>query len=205
MEQPVPASARLAGPRRTVLADAALKVLSTHGPSGFTHRNVDDAAGLPHGSVNYYAPTRARLWDLALNELFDQDFAVAAEWFNLESTDTVPGRSELVDRMVGFIAAMTTGEARARVVARHHLLGQAQHDQSLREAFDIRREGFMAFATHYIQRVNPGASLAVVEAAVTLLDGFMTRQVIIGRSALPKPVLREAFEVFVRESEPAAE
>lgn len=205
MEEPVPASARSAGTRRRVLARAALTVLSIHGPGGFTHRNVDDAAGLPQGSVNYYAPTRARLWDLALNELFDQDFAVAAEWFTLEPTGAAPERGEIVDRMVGFIDAMTTGEAHARVVARHHLLGQAQHDQNLREAFDIRREHFMAFATHYIQRANPRASLAVVEAAVTLLDGFMTRQVIIGRSALPRPVIREAFEAFVREPEPVTD
>jgi DNA-binding transcriptional regulator YbjK len=188
-----------------VLANAALSVLSTQGPGGFTHRNVDAEAGLPPGSVNYYAPTRARLWELALTELFEQDFAVAAQWFRSPPTGASSEKAELVDRMAGFTMAMTTGPARARVIARHHLLGQAQHDQTLREAFDIRRDQFMGFATNYIRGVNPRASQADVEAAVTLLDGFMTRQVIIGRHALTEPEIRRAFEAFVRTPEHATE
>ncbi|MBF6171037.1 TetR/AcrR family transcriptional regulator [Nocardia blacklockiae] len=202
MGAPDPRPGRAARDRRRVLADAALRVLSTHGPGRFTHRSVDEAAGLPRGSVNYYAPTRARLWELALTELFEQDFDLAVRWFGPPAPGTVRGSDEIADTMTKFVTAMTTGPAKARAVARHHLLGQAQHDASLREAFDLARESFMDLATASVRAVHPHARPADVEAVVTLLDGLMTRQVIIGRHALPEPMIRQIVDTLVHAQPP---
>lgn len=45
--------------RRTLLLDTAISVIAEHGLRGLTHRAVQEAAGLTHGSVTYYFKT----WD----------------------------------------------------------------------------------------------------------------------------------------------
>ncbi|NED63564.1 TetR family transcriptional regulator, partial [Streptomyces sp. SID10244] len=69
--------------------EAALTVISTGGLRALTHRSVDEAAGLPAGSVNYYAPTRAKLEALALTEAYEQMYAIAIRTFGpiLETDD----------------------------------------------------------------------------------------------------------------------
>jgi DNA-binding transcriptional regulator YbjK len=184
--------------RRSDLAAAALTVLGDHGPRGFSHRAVDAAAGLPPGSVNYYAPTRARLFRLALEALFAQDFAVAAQWFTPADAQPTLTAEEGIDRMLGFLAAMTTPAARGRVVARHHLLGEAQHDPELRAVFDTHRGQFTELANRYMSSTSGiEATAGAVEAIVALLDGFIARQVLVGSTRLAETVLRAALEAVV--------
>ncbi|MEU0934116.1 TetR family transcriptional regulator [Embleya sp. NPDC005971] len=47
--------------RRTLMLDASIRVLATHGLRGLTHRAVQEEAGLPNGSVTYYFKTRDQL------------------------------------------------------------------------------------------------------------------------------------------------
>ncbi|WP_203568769.1 TetR/AcrR family transcriptional regulator [Aestuariimicrobium ganziense] len=44
--------------RRSVLADAGIRVLAEEGARGLTHRAVDAAAGVPRGTASNYFPTR---------------------------------------------------------------------------------------------------------------------------------------------------
>lgn len=44
--------------RRSVLADAGIRVLAEEGARGLTHRAVDAAAGTPRGTASNYFPTR---------------------------------------------------------------------------------------------------------------------------------------------------
>src|SRR5919107_1137181 len=47
--------------RRSVILDAALRVIAEQGMRALTHRAVDAAAGLPGGSTSYYFRSRAAL------------------------------------------------------------------------------------------------------------------------------------------------
>lgn len=47
--------------RRSVLADAGIRVLAQEGSRGLTHRAVDAAAGTPRGTASNYFPTRDHL------------------------------------------------------------------------------------------------------------------------------------------------
>ena len=52
--------------RRTLIADAALRLIGTAGTRALTHRGVDAEAGLPAGSTSYYCRRRVDLLALAL-------------------------------------------------------------------------------------------------------------------------------------------
>lgn len=55
--------------RRTALLDATLGLIGREGLKAVTHRAVEAAAGLPHGSTTYYFKTREQLIDAAVDRL----------------------------------------------------------------------------------------------------------------------------------------
>ncbi|MFD3934341.1 TetR/AcrR family transcriptional regulator [Streptomyces sp. NPDC058611] len=61
--------------RRTLIADAAIGLVSSAGLRGLTHRAVDGAAGLPAGSTSYYFRTRTALIGACYHRLVQLDFA----------------------------------------------------------------------------------------------------------------------------------
>lgn len=61
--------------RRTLIADAAIGLVSSAGLRGLTHRAVDGAAGLPPGSTSYYFRTRTALIGACYHRLVELDFA----------------------------------------------------------------------------------------------------------------------------------
>lgn len=61
--------------RRTLLLDTAITVIADQGLRGLTHRAVQEAAGLPHGSVTYYFKT----WDLLVLAVVDRMIEVEKE------------------------------------------------------------------------------------------------------------------------------
>src|SRR6476661_513579 len=97
--------------RRTVILDAALRVLAEHGMRGLTHRAVDAAAEIAPGSTSYYFRSRSALVEGCVTRLVEVD----------EST-AVPAASSmtLVDAVVGVAVAMAT-TGRYRTLARYEL------------------------------------------------------------------------------------
>src|SRR4051794_17968015 len=68
--------------RRTLLADAGLRVLAAAGARGLTHRAVDAEAGVPTGTASNYFPSRAALLAALAERIFDRmapDPAVLAD------------------------------------------------------------------------------------------------------------------------------
>jgi DNA-binding transcriptional regulator YbjK len=74
-----PAAAPVRTDRRTLLLDASIRVIATHGLRGLTHRAVQDEAGLPNGSVTYYFQTRDQLILAVVDRMAELDKAYAAE------------------------------------------------------------------------------------------------------------------------------
>lgn len=64
--------------RRTVLADAAIRVVVQTGLRGLTHRAVDAAAGVPAGSASNHFRTRAALVEAVADRIMARELRVAA-------------------------------------------------------------------------------------------------------------------------------
>lgn len=58
--------------RRTLLSDAAVRVLAQQGARGLTHRAVDTEAGVPPGTVSNYFATRDAIIDSILERISDR-------------------------------------------------------------------------------------------------------------------------------------
>lgn len=177
-----------AGRRRDEIAAAAVDVLADKGLRGLTHRAVDAAAGLGQGAVNYHAPNRSALLHLALGHIFAQYFEVAASTFG----DLVRLESSTVDvvvtKIADFVERATSGPAADRVIARHIMLGEAQHDSEIRGLFDLQRAAFVAFAEGLVEAIEPGGPPATAEMLVVMIEGLLQRQVLVG-TPLPRPVV----------------
>jgi len=169
-----------------------LQVLGDAGVRGLTHRAVDSAAGLTSGSVNYHAPTRQRLLELALDELFAQDMAVAQQYFLTGQTWSA---TDLTAAFVDFIAAMTAPTARFRVIARHYLLSESHFNRELRDRFEQQRGAFIELVRSRFAAAGRPATVAAAEHYVILVDGLIHRQVHFARSALDQAAIRSVIDM----------
>ncbi|MEU6559744.1 TetR/AcrR family transcriptional regulator [Nocardia nova] len=184
--------------RRADIAAAALRVLGEQGPRGFTHRAVDTAANLAPGSVNYHAPTRQRLLEMALDELFAQDMAVAARHFH-------PGSPTLADIATDFVLELSGPQARFRVVARHHLLAEARVDPELHDRFETQRAAFVRLIADRAADNGHPIGPSAAELCVILIDGLVHRQVFFADSALSHTEIRALIRTTFRLAGPDRE
>ncbi|MFF3330519.1 TetR/AcrR family transcriptional regulator [Streptomyces sp. NPDC002888] len=117
--------------RRTVLADAAIGVLAEAGMRGLTHRAVDRAVDLPHGTTSAYYRTRQALLTALVRRL------VALDQVELqaigERTPTLRSAEELVAGLVAFVDRRLTGEGRRRSLARYACALESVRHPELRE------------------------------------------------------------------------
>ncbi|MFC8047024.1 TetR/AcrR family transcriptional regulator [Nocardia sp. NPDC057353] len=182
--------------RRARIAEAALRVLGEQGPRKLTHRNVDAAAELPPGSVNYHAPSRLRLLQMVADELFAEDMQIAARHF------WEPHPRALLTVAVAVISEMTAPEARYRVLARHHLLAEARTDEELRRHFDDARAAFVSLVGQGLADAGLEASTAAAELCVIALEGVVDRQVFFPGTALTEPEIRRLVGLLGRATGP---
>ncbi|MGU3291198.1 TetR/AcrR family transcriptional regulator [Williamsia sp. M5A3_1d] len=166
--------------RRDVIMAAAVTVLAERGPRGLTHRAVDSAAGLGAGAVNYHAPSRARLLSLAVEEVFRRDLETAARHFAIERWT----HDVVVTAVVGFVIEMTSEPNRNRIIARHHLRGEALTNDELRDAFDVQQAGFVGLAQAGFETSGRPIDIAAAELFRMAVDGLMTRQVMYGSTPM---------------------
>lgn len=162
-------------------------MLADRGPRGFTHRAVDAEAGLGQGAVNYHAPSRSKLLSLALEEVFQRDLDTVVRHFALE--DWSP--ASVVAALTGFVREMTSGENRQRVIARHHLRGEAMTNAEMREAFDTQQAQFLQAVTDGFAAAGNPIGTARAELFRMAVEGLMTRQVMYGQTPLPDDVVDE--------------
>lgn len=178
--------------RKAALAAAAVDVLARYGPRGLTHRAVDTAAGLSAGAVNYHAPSRERLLELALDEVFERDMETAARHFALESWS----RAAVIDAVVGFVDDMCEGDNRRRVIARHHLQGEALTHVQLRSTFDVQLGAFVQLVRDGMTAAGVPATTATAELFALSVDGLLRRQIMTGAAPLPHGDVRVIAEII---------
>ncbi|GAA1459042.1 TetR/AcrR family transcriptional regulator [Williamsia maris] len=179
--------------RRAAIMAAAVSVLAERGPRGLTHRAVDAAAGLSSGSVNYHAPTRARLLHLALEEVFRRDIDTATRYFDIAEWS----RSRAAVAITGFVTEMSDEKNRDRVIARHHLRAESMTNPELRAAFDDQHAAFVKMIVATFGIAGDPVSDARGELVRLGIDGMMQRQVMIGPTPLDDDQIAEMARLLV--------
>ncbi|MGV9713954.1 TetR/AcrR family transcriptional regulator [Gordonia sp. NPDC003424] len=175
--------------RRTRFARATLEIISTRGLHAVTHRSVDEAAGLPAGSVNYYAPTRSKLLSLAIEAAHAVMWDVAMRSFApmLAGDDATP---ELVlDCTTDFVMAMCT-EGEGFVKAHFAILVEAQFDDDLREQVLRNRAVFIDFTEPFVSRYEPNRPERTAELIVALLEGLIQQQTLVATEMFPRFIIK---------------
>lgn len=176
--------------KRTEFGRAAYRVVGTSGLRALTHRAVDDLLGVASGSVNYYAPTRVRLQQLALAAAYDDTRVIAVREFTpLLTSAGVPSPALVVDCTVRYILAMTT-EGRTVSNARTALLLEAQFDETLSQMIVERRTEFIALADVVTRRTRPDRDERDTELVVALIDGLIQQQSLNSSSPFPEEMIR---------------
>lgn len=153
---------------------------------GLTHRAVDQAAGLPSGSVNYYHPSRAALLEAAVEALVAQDEAVVAaaqRRTGLPTDDPERAAKGLAD----YVAALSGAKVRPLIRARAELLTEAQRRPDVATRLRASRTAELAFATSVLQGLGRSDAAKQADALVTVLEGLVQRQVLVGPRPLPRP------------------
>ncbi|MFW0786424.1 hypothetical protein AAFP35_18150 [Gordonia sp. CPCC 206044] len=176
--------------RRKLFGEMALQVISHGGLRALTHRSVDEAAGLPTGSVNYYAPTRSKLYALAMAEVYHQMYEIATRAFGpilADGSDRSPG--PILDCTTAFVMAMST-EGREISNARCALLVESQFDDVLREQVTTNRTAFIAFTEPFVRAQAPGSPERTAELIVALIDGLIQQQTLVTASNFHRAMIR---------------
>ncbi|MBQ1046598.1 MULTISPECIES: TetR/AcrR family transcriptional regulator [unclassified Micromonospora] len=173
--------------RRTLLADAGLRVLADAGARGLTHRAVDAEAGVPTGTTSNYFPSRAALLAGLAERIFDRiapDPAVLADLGRRE-----PSLALMTDYLRDIVARTTREPGLTRALIELRL--EAARRPELRSALGgVLRQGYADDVAHHLAAGLPGGAyeVALLHYAVDglLLDllttsidaGFDTDQVV---------------------------
>ena len=141
---------------RIRLLDAALELLGGSGGASLTLRAVEDAAGLPHGSVRHHFGDRSSLVASLFDRLAERDARQA-------------------DADVAAALEYWLGPGRTLTLARYELFLMAARDPSLRPPLVRARDRFVALAA---EQVGATAAPTVVAA----LDGLLLDALVRGRT-----------------------
>ncbi|GGR79669.1 TetR family transcriptional regulator [Micromonospora fulviviridis] len=155
--------------RRTLLADAGLRVLAAAGARGLTHRAVDAEAGVPTGTASNYFPSRAALLAGLAERIFDRiapDPAVLADLGGREPS------LALVTDYLRYIVERTTREPDL-TRALFELRLEASRRPELRAALGgVLRRGYADDVAFHVAAGLPGGAfeIALLHYAV---DGLL--------------------------------
>ncbi|MFC7326792.1 TetR/AcrR family transcriptional regulator [Marinactinospora rubrisoli] len=133
--------AEIASPRLELIARTAMRLIASRGLRGLTHRAVDQAAGLPPGSTSYHARTRARLIEVTLRRMADEEGR--AEETVLMTADH--DLDTLADLVADFMYTAIHRD-RDRMLARYELALEATRRPELRPLYDRVGARFRALA-----------------------------------------------------------
>ncbi|MFW0793799.1 hypothetical protein AAFP30_08310 [Gordonia sp. CPCC 205515] len=175
--------------RRTRFARATLEVISTRGLHGLTHRSVDEAAGLPAGSVNYYAPTRSKLLALAMEAAHELMWNIAMRAFGpmLAGEDASPDL--VLDCTTDFVIAVCA-EGEVFVKAHFAILVEAQFDEDLRALMLRNRAAFIDFTEPFVSRYEPNRPERTAELVVALMEGLIQQQTLVATEMFPRFIIK---------------
>ncbi len=130
------------------LLDEALDLLGRSGSASLTVRAVEDAAGVPHGSVRHHFGDRAGM--------------VAALFEHLADREARPVEGASMAAALEHLL----GPGRTLTLARYELFLMAARDAALRPPLVRQRERFVAQAAERVGRVAAPALIAALDGVV---------------------------------------
>lgn len=164
--------------RSETVADTAITLLAERGMRGLTHRAVDEAAGLPHGSTSNLARTRAALLELALSRLTELEIQSLAPALQREALDP----ADLPSRMAEAIHIQL--QHRRRTLARYELALEATRRPELREIYDAAGRRFREPAVALMTAMGSRDPVRHAHQLVAFGEGLMF-DAIAGAGATP--------------------
>lgn len=165
--------------------DAAVQLLGGQGLRSLTHRRVDDAAGLPHGSTSNYFRTREALLRGVIDRLVQQD---QQQWeqFRGAAAATV---EDLVEAIVAVIDA-ATGADRTRTVARYTLFMETMSNPLLADPIAAGRARIESWGADVLGRLGAADPPAAARLLTDLADGLILRRLTMASPIDPRPEFR---------------
>jgi DNA-binding transcriptional regulator YbjK len=158
-------------PRSEAVARAAIAVIAREGLRGLTHRAVDHEAGLPPGSTSYYARTRARLLELALERMAaEEDDALAALGADVRAGAALDADAA-AQVLAGFVHTSITSAA-DRTRARFELALEAARRPELRRIYDRLGARYRALAESVLRAAGSQAPARHARSLIAWCDGI---------------------------------
>ncbi|HWH93402.1 MAG TPA: TetR family transcriptional regulator [Baekduia sp.] len=158
--------------RRTVLLDEALRLLVDGGIGAITHRSVEKAAGVPHGSVTYWFESRdgllAALVDRLVAECEDVVGAISAPLAATYAAGLQPDIAQLATAIAAWI-----DEHRAMHLARLELELAAIRDPRLRARMHDAAAVFWRMCEPIAQALGSDDPRRDGRAMTAMLDGLL--------------------------------
>ncbi|WP_424186340.1 TetR/AcrR family transcriptional regulator [Actinokineospora sp. G85] len=171
---------------------AAIGVLADEGGRGLTHRAVDRRAGLPQGTASRYARTRAALLTLTADALFAQDSAAAAAALQAGAVG-VRTPDDLTEALIRVVDHLRAAPDRFR--ARVELQLEAARIPELRRHFGQGRAAFVSALAALLADLGVRGATDHADALITVVDGLLHREVVLGVPPLPRERVRALLSV----------
>ena len=159
--------------RRTQIAEAGVRVLSSRGARALTHRAIDEELGLPSGSTSYYARTRRELINLIVGHLADRTEGelIAPRLPEVITPASIAGL--LVDELDA--AAKRADDHRARLL----LLLEYHDDSEVQGALGVRPDvsrAFVTTATAVLELLEVAHPAKHARSLIGLLEGLRAQR-----------------------------
>jgi DNA-binding transcriptional regulator YbjK len=136
--------------RRVEILDAAIDTIGTRGMRGLTHRAVDEAAGLPHGSTSNHFRSRDALLSGVAARFAERERAA----FEAIARSEVVVTPQDLGRALGRFAIEATRANRSLTSARYLLLMEAAIHPSLQRTVREGAAAVNAWAVQWFRTVR---------------------------------------------------
>lgn len=161
--------------RRTALLDATLALIGEGGLEAVTHRAVEAAAGLPHGSTTYYFKTRQQLIDAAVQRLSDRDHAAVDAMGHQIAMVLARGEGLDYEALAAGITAWIRADPALQLVRFELYLAAARRPQ-IAETMRAARGTFLRMMEPIAVAAGSDDPPADARTLVALLDGLVLHQ-----------------------------
>ena len=175
--------------RRTLIADAALRLIGREGGRGLTHRGVDAEAGLPQGSTSYYCRRRADLLALALRRHAELDLRSLSR-LGMQLAQQPKTAEQLAGELARGLSRWIAAQDPLQLVARFELFLACSRAEGLRPLIEEQRAAFVQVLERGLGAAGVPRARSVAQALIALIEGMLLERVRVGRQVLSAAEVR---------------
>jgi DNA-binding transcriptional regulator YbjK len=159
--------------RRSLLLDAAIRVLGTRGLRQLTHRTVDAEAELPQGSASNYFRTREALISGVLDRLVERETEL---WGRLAPAGGRPMDPQQFATVVGEMIIELAGPGRVITLARYAIFHEAAFNSELQRRIAENRDRLATWGVPLIAALGSPEPARHYRMLLDLVDGLLLNQ-----------------------------